>query len=136
RLSFDGLFERDRRRRVLRHQFAKLIDLTIRHLQDASDIAQHPARLECAKSDDLRDLIAPVTLLHVADHFITAVLAEGDVEIRHRYAFGVEATLEKEPETDRIEVGDGQSVGNERPRARATARPDRYALFLCPLNEV
>ena len=36
----------------------------------------------------------------------------------------------------RVEVGDGERVGDERARARAAARPDRDALRLRPLDEV
>ena len=136
RLAVDRLRQRHRRRRILRHQLAELVDLPVRHLQHAADVAQHAARLQRAEGDDLRHLVAAVALLHVADHLVAAVLAEVDVEVRHRHAFGIEEALEQQAEADRIEVGDGQRVGDERARARAAARPDRDALFLRPLDEV
>ena len=136
RLVVDGAAERDRIERVLRHQLAELVDLAIRHLQHAADVAQHAARLQGAEGDDLRDLVAAVALLHVADHLVAAVLAEVDVEVRHRHALGIEEALEQEPEADRIEVGDGERVGDERAGARAAPGPDRNALPLRPLDEV
>ena len=123
-------------RRILRHQLAQLVDLAVGHFQHAADVAQHAARLQRAEGDDLRDLIAAVALLHVADHLVAPVLAEVDVEVRHRHALGIEEALEQQAEADRIEVGDGQRIGDERARARAAARPDRNALRLRPLDEV
>ena len=128
--------ERHRIGRILRHQLAQLVDLAIGHLQHAADVAQHAARLQRAEGDDLRDLVAAVLFLHVADHLVAAVLAEIDVEVRHRDAFGIEEALEQEAEADRIEIGDGERIGDERAGAGAAARPDRNALRLRPLDEI
>ena len=102
----------------------------------APDVAQHAAREERAEGDDLRDAVGAVALADIADHLVAAILAEVDVEIRHRDALGIEEALEQEPEPDRIEIGDRQRVGDERAGARAAARPDRNALRLRPLDEI
>ena len=70
-------------------ELAEPINLPIGHLQNAPDIAQHAPRLQRAEGNDLRDLIAPVFLLDVANDFVAPVLAEVDVEIRHRNPFGI-----------------------------------------------
>ena len=136
RLAFDRLGERHRRRRVLRHQLAQLVDLPVGHLQHAADVAQHAARLQRAEGDDLRHLVAAVALLHVVDHLVAPVLAEVDVEVRHRHALRIEEALEQQAEPQRIEIGDGQRIGDQRAGARAAAGPDRNALLLRPLDEV
>ncbi len=136
RLVVDRARERHRRGRVLRHQLAELVDLPVGHLQHAADVAQHAARLQGAEGDDLRHLVAAVALLDVADDLVAPVLAEVDVEVGHRHALGIEEALEQEPEADRIEIRDGERIGDERARARAAARPDRNALLLGPLDEV
>ena len=136
RLVVDGALERDRVGRILRHKLAQLVDLAVRHLQDAADVAQHAARLQGAEGDDLRDPVAAVLFLHVADHLVAALLAEVDVEIRHRDAFRIEEALEQEPEADRIEIGDGERIGDQRAGAGAAARSDRNALRLRPLDEI
>ena len=81
-------------------------------------------------------LVAAVLFLHVADHLVAPLLAEIDVEVRHRDALGIEEALEQEPEADRIEIGDGERIGDERAGAGAAARPDRNALRLRPLDEI
>ena len=124
--------ERHRIGRIVRHQLAQLVDLPVGHFQHAADVAQHAARLQRAEGDDLRHLVAAVALLHVADHLVAPVLAEVDVEVRHRHAFGIEEALEQQAEADRIEVGDGERIGDERARARAAAGPDRNALLPSP----
>ncbi len=131
-----GARQGDGRRRILRHHFAQLVDLAIGHLQDAADVAQHTARLQRAEGDDLRHLVAAVAALHIVNDFVAAVLAEVDVEIRHRHAFGIEEALEQETEADRIEIGDAQRVGHERTRARAAAGTDRDTLLFRPGDEV
>ena len=115
---------------------AELVDLPVRHLQHAADVAQHAARLQRAEGDDLRDPVAAVLVLHVADHLVAPVLAEVDVEVRHRHALGIEEALEQQAEADRIEIGDGQRIGDQRAGAGAAARADRNALRLRPLDEV
>ena len=136
RLVLDRALERDRIRRVLRHELAQLVDLAVGHLQHAADVAQHAARLQGAEGDDLRDAVAAIALLHVPDDLVAPVLAEVDVEVRHRDALGIEEALEQKPEADRIEIGDGERIGDQRAGAGAAARPDRNALRLRPLDEI
>ena len=136
RLARDRGRERHRRGRILRHELRQLVDLPIGHLQHAPDVAQHAARLQRAEGDDLRDLIAAVALLHVVDHLAAPVLAEVDVEVGHRHAFRIEEALEQQAEADRIEIGDGQRIGDQRAGAGAAARTDRNALGLRPFDEV
>jgi len=40
RLAVDCILQRNRIGRILRHQFAQPVDLPVRHLQDAADVAQ------------------------------------------------------------------------------------------------
>ena len=77
-----------------------------------------------------------VALAHIGDHLVTAVLAEVDVEIGHRYALGVEEALEQKPEADRVEIGDGERVGDQRTRARAASRAHGNALGFRPFDEI
>ena len=79
---------------------------------------------------------APYLLADIGDHLVAPVLAEVDIEVRHRDALGIEEALEQKAEADRIEVGDGQRPGHDRAGARAAARPDRNALRLRPFDEV
>ncbi len=88
--------QRHRVGRVLRHQLGEPVDLAVGHLQHAADVAQHGARLQRAEGDDLRDLVGAVFLLDVADHLVAPVLAEVDVEVRHRHAVGIEEALEEQ----------------------------------------
>jgi len=70
----------------------------------------------------LCDAVAAVALLHVADDLVTPLLAEIDIEVRHRNAFRIEEALEQQSEPDRIEIGDGKRIGDERAGAGAAAR--------------
>src|SRR5262245_18762302 len=80
RLAFNRLSERYRIGRVHRDQFAQAIDLTVRHLENAADIAAHRTGLQFSESDDLRHTLLAVPLLDIMDNLVTPVLAEIDVE--------------------------------------------------------
>src|SRR3546814_16436803 len=111
------------------------VDLRIGHLQHAADGAQRGARLQLAEGDDLGDAVVAVLVLHVADHLVAAILAEVDVEVRHRHALGIEEALGQQGEAQRLEIGDGERPGDHRAGAPAAPRPDRDALPLPPLCE-
>src|ERR1700678_364119 len=83
----------------------------------------------------MRDTVGPIFVLHVTDDLVAPLLAEIDVEIRHRNTFGIQKPLEQQPETDGIEIGDVQRPGDERCRA-GTAHADRYALPARPFHEI
>ena len=123
-------------RRVVRHELGDAVDLSIGHGKHPPDIAQHGARLQLAEGDDLRDAVAAVFLLDVANDLITAILAEIDVEIRHRHALGIEKALEQQPETQRVQIGDREGPSDDGAGARAAPRPDRDTLPLRPLDEI
>ncbi|MCY1493744.1 hypothetical protein D9M68_275870 [compost metagenome] len=135
-LFLDRLGERRRIGRVVRHQLADLVDLAIGHFEHAADVAQCGTRLQRTEGDDLRHLLATILALHVADHLFAPVLAEVDVEVGHRDALGIEEALEQQREAHRIDVGDRQRIGNERPCTRTTARPNGNIVLLRPFDEV
>jgi hypothetical protein len=95
RLALNGLCKRHGRGGILRHQLGQPVHLPVRHLQHATDVAQHSARLQRSEGDDLPDLLAAVAFLHITDH-LTAVLTEVDVEVRHRDALRIEEALEQQ----------------------------------------
>ncbi len=136
RFTLDRLIERHRVGGIVRHQLAQPVHLPIRHLQNAAHVAQHRARLQFPVCDDLRNPIRAILLLNVADHLIALVLAEVDVEVRHRHTFRVEKPLKQQAEPQRIEIGDRQRIRNQRTRTRTAPRPHRNAVRLRPLDEV
>ena len=113
RLAVDGFGQRHRIGRIVGHQLAQLVDLAIGHLQHAADVAQHGAGLQLSVRDDLSDAIRAVLLLDVADDLVAPVLAEVDVEVRHRNALGVEETLEQQAEPQRIKIGNRERPGDK-----------------------
>ena len=136
RFALDRLRQRHGIGRIVGHELAELVDLAVGHLQHAPDVAQHGAGLQLSVRDDLGDAIGAVLVLDVADDLVAAVLAEVDVEVGHRHAFGVEEPLEQQAEAQGIEIGDGERPGDDGARARAAARSDRDAVGLGPLDEV
>ncbi len=122
--------------RIVGHQLADTVDLTIGHLQHAPDIAQNGAGLQFTKGDDLRHLVGTIFLLNIGNDFVAAVLTEIDIEVRHRNTFGIQKPLEQQVIAQRVQICDGQRPGDDRPRPGPTARPNRYFLRLGPLDEI
>ena len=108
----------------------------VRQIEHAADVAHRRLGRHRAERRDLRHRIGAVLLLHVVDDAVAAVLAEVDVEVRHRHALGIEEALEQQRVAQRIEVGDAERIGDQRAGAGAAAGPDRHAVALRPVDEV
>ena len=135
-LAVDGLLQADRVGRIIGHQLANAVDLAVGHFQHPADVAEHGAGLELAEGDDLGHPVAAVPVLNVGDDLVAQVLAEVDIEIRHRYPLGVEEALEQKAEAERVQVRDSQRPGGHRARPGAPARTDGDGLGLGPLDDV
>ncbi len=127
-----------------RHELARLegnelrdaVDERIREIENPTDVAYRCLGGERAERRDLRHRVGAVFLLDVIDDAVAAVLAEVDVEVRHRHPLGIEEPLEQQRVAQRIEIGDAEGVRDERPGTRSAARPYRHAIALRPVDEV
>ena len=135
-LAVHRLLQRDRLGGIVRDQFGDFVDLAEGQAEHAADVADGGAGLQFSEGDDLGDAVAAVFVADIVDDAVAAFLAEVDVEVGHRHAFGVEEALEQQVEAQRVEVGDGQCPGGDRTGAGAAAGADRDALRLRPLDEV
>ena len=130
------LLEGDGTSGIVGDELAQPVDLAVGHLQDPPHVAAHGAGLQLAECDDLGHPVGTELVLNVGDHLVASVLAEVDVEVRHRHALWIEEPLEQQVEPQRIEIRDGQRVGDERPGAGPAARTDRDPFRLGELDEV
>ena len=122
--------------RALRDQLRDLVDRPVGDVEHAAGVAHRGARHHRPEGDDLRDLVAAVLLGDVVDDLVAAVDREVDVDVRHRLAARVEEALEEEVVLDRVDVGDLERVGDDRPGRRAAARPDADPVRLREADEV
>ena len=133
-LAVDGLLQRHRVGGVVGDEFGQPVDLSVGHLQHPAHIACHHAGLQLAEGDDLGHAIGAVALLHIGDDLVAPVLAEVDVEVRHRDALGIEEALEQKVEPEGIEVGDRQRVSHQEPapepRPGPTGMPFDFAYLM------
>ena len=136
RLAVDRLLQRHRRGRDVGDQLGDAVHLAERQAEHAPHVAHHGARLQLAEGDDLRDPVGAVFVTYIVDDRVAALLAEIDVEIRHRHAFRVQEALEQQVEAQRIDVGDGQRPGGDGTGPRAAAGADGDPLAFRPLDEV
>ncbi len=120
----------------VRDQLRELVPHAVVVAEHARRVARGRAREHLAEGDDLRHAIGAVLLLDVGHHALTPAHGEVDVDVRHRHALGVEEALEEQVVGERVHVGDRQRVGDDRAGRRATARADRDAVVLGPVDEV
>src|SRR3546814_2865367 len=73
-------------------------------------------------------MIRTIFVLYVPDDFSAPGFAEVDIEIGHRHAFRIKEALEKQTQSERVEIGDGERPGNYRARARPAARATGISL--------
>ncbi len=121
---------------VVGHQLGEAIDVGQRHVEDASHVADGGARRHGAEGDDLGDALAAVLLLHVGDDPIAAAVVEVAVDVGHGDALAVEEALEEQVVAQRVEVGDLQHVGDQRPRGAAATWTDLDAVAARRAHEV
>ena len=112
------------------------VDVRVRHVHHAADVADHGLRLHGAEGDDLRDVLAAVLRRDVLDDLAAPALAEVDVDIRQRHAFRIEEALENQVVVQRVDVGDAQRPGHEAAGRRAAAGADRNALLARVADEI
>src|SRR3546814_6314718 len=89
-----------------------------------------------AERGDLADRIPTILLLDVIDDAFTIILAKIDVEIGHRYPFGVQEAFKQQVVAYWVEVGNAQRESHQGTRARAAPRPHRHAIALAPVDEI
>ncbi len=116
---------------LVRDQLRRPVDLRIGHVQHTADIAHRCLRGHRTEGDDLRDMFAAVLAHHIIDHLIPPLIAEIDVDIRHRDAFGIEEALEQQIVPDRINVRDLQDIGDQAARRRPSSRSNQRCLLAC-----
>ena len=75
-------------------------------------------------------MVGAVFSIYIINHFSPALIAEINVDIRHRHPLRVEKALEIEGILDGVQIGDAQAVGDHRTRRRTPARSHRYILAL------
>ena len=102
-LAVDRLLQGDGLGRIVRDQLGDPVHLPERQAstrptsRTAARACSLPKVMICATRS------APYSLADVVDDAVAAFLAEVDVEVRHRHAFGVEEALEQQVEAERIE---------------------------------
>ena len=136
RFLLQRAIQRPRIGRVVRNQLRQLIALGVRQVEHAAGVAHDGFCSERAEGRDLRHGIGAVLALHVVDHSVAVVLAEVDVEVRHRHALRIQEALEQQSVAQRIEIGDAQRVRNQRAGSGTSSGADRNPVLFRPVDEV
>ena len=92
--------------------------------------------LHRAEGNHLRHLVLTPALGRIGNHFAATAVIEVDIDIGCGRALRVQESLEEEIVLQRVDIGNGQRVGDKRAGRRTTARPHTNAHGACVLNEL
>ena len=101
---FNGVLERDVE--LVGDHLGETIGVGVGEVVDARDVADDHFGSEGAVGDDIGDAVFAVFFADVVDDLTAAAHAKVDVEVRRGNALGIQETLKKEFEAERVEVGD------------------------------
>jgi len=121
---------------LIRDHLGQPVGLDVGQVVHAGHVADDHLGAKRAVGDDVGHALVAVFLADVADDLAAAAHAEVDVEVRRRYALGVEEALEEQLEAERVEVGDAEQVGDDAAGARAAARADGDRLLSSTTSSV
>ncbi|MNB96692.1 hypothetical protein D3C75_439010 [compost metagenome] len=119
-----------------RNQLRGLVHLIVRQVQHPADIADRRPRSHRSEGDNLGHMLLAVFLHDIGDNLIAALIAEVDVNIRHRYPLGIKEALKEQVVFQRVYVGDPQGIRSEASRRRAAARPGNNSVLVTIGNEI
>ncbi|CAB4853347.1 unannotated protein [freshwater metagenome] len=118
------------------HCLSDLVAHSVGVAQHARCVANCVAGLDGAERDDLRDVVAAVTLGRIADHLVAITRVEVHVDIGHGDTAGVEEPFEQQVVLDRVEIGDAQAVRHRATGGRTTSGADPDTGVLGVLDEI
>ena len=101
-------------RHAFRHKSCQAVAFGERQLHHARHVFDGRFCGHGAVGYDVRHFLLSVFLRHVMEHVFSSVIVEVDVNIRQRYAVGVEKALEKQVVFQRVDLCDAEAVGHDR----------------------
>ncbi len=122
--------------RLVGHQLADAVAKAVGQIEYTAHVADGCACSHSAEGDDLADRFPAVFLLDVFDYAVTIALAEIDVKVGHAHPIGIQKAFEQQAVGQRIQIGDFQRIGHQRPRARTAPRAYGAAVVLGPVDEI
>ena len=122
--------------RLVGHQLADAVAKTVGQVEYAAHVANGSACCHSAEGDDLADRFPAVFLLDVFDHAVAVALAEVDVKVGHAHPIGIQKTFEQQAVGQRVQIGDFQRIGHQRPRTRTAPWAYGAAVILGPVDEI
>ena len=108
----------------------------VRQIERPSDVTDRVACSHRSESNDLHHALLTIFAHDIVDHFLTTLVAEIDVDIRHRDTLWVQETLEEQLVADRVNVRDLERIGHDTARCAASAGSERDAMALRIIDEV
>ena len=119
-----------------RYQLGDAVDESISVPQHAAAVAHHGLGGHGAVGNDLADLVTAIVFRDVVDDLVAFFHAKVDIEVRHGNTLGIQEALEQKIILQRVETGNIQRPGHQRPGAGAAARPDRNTVAFGPAYKV
>ena len=136
RIHFEGARDRDRRIALVWYHLGYPVHIIIWKVERTPHIANHALCRHRTERHDLNNLVMPVFLTHIVDHFLPPLIAEINVNIGHRHALRVQEPLKQQAVADWIDVRDMQAVRDDASRRRAAPRTDGNVMLPGPVDKI
>ena len=120
----------------VRNEFCHCIRFGVWHVKHPGNIPDDPFGKQFTESDDLCHVHTAVLLHYVIEYLLTAGLAEIHIDIRHGDTFGVQESFEKQTVGHRIDIGNTQGIGHQRPCRRTTSGSYGDPHAFCRIHEL
>uniref|UniRef100_A0A6J7NAW3 Unannotated protein n=1 Tax=freshwater metagenome TaxID=449393 RepID=A0A6J7NAW3_9ZZZZ len=118
------------------HRLGDLVADAVRVAEHAGRVSRRSARLDGGEGNDLRHVVAAVSLCRVPDHLVPIPGVEVHVDIGHGHTAGIEEALKDQVVLNRIEVRDPEAVRNRTARSRSPTGADTDPGIAGVLDEV
>ena len=126
----------DRDIQLLRNHFCNSIHLCVREIHNTSDITDNTTGRQCTKRNDLYYTVIPVFTSYIINNFLSSFEAEVNINIRHGYSFRIQETLKQKVISNRIQLCDPQSIGNQTSCSGTSSRSYHNVMVTCIFDEI
>ena len=119
-----------------RYHLGYLIALCDRHIKHPGDILDCLPCCKRTKRDNMCHAALAILLGHIVYRYLSSLVVEVDIEIRHRHTLDIKESLEHKAVPYRIDICDAYRICNQRTRSRASSRTNGNIVSLGIIDEV
>ena len=108
----------------------------VSYIEDAAYIPHRRLCFHGSEGDNLGNLVFPVFFNHIVNDFLTPLIAEVNINIRHADPLRIQKPLKNQIIADRINIRDFQHIGHNAPGSRSSPRTHHNFILLRVIDKI